>query len=432
MLGWRRFRRTALATLAMAAATAGWSASAGASGNGDPSSAPGVTANSITVASLAAASGALSSGFVDIIYGVRAYIDMVNAHGGVDGRKIIWTKVADDQGNPTTDVLQARNLVVQDHVFAIVGVGTPFFEAGPYLGQSGTPTFGYLVEGGWNRYANLFGAYGSVLDYNTNGGVLTYVVNQLHISAVAVLAYGFVATSKDACQAAVSGMEHNGVNVAYSDLNMSYLEDPTADVQQLASHHIGMVLTCVDGPENLKIAEALHQYGVNAREVWLNGYSRSVASDNAAVLSGDLFQLQHIPFEAVKDYPGKYPAMAQYISTMNKYEPKWTYDDISFQGWLNAELFVDGLRKVGRNLTQKALVDAINKMNFNGDGLTGGFAWKTAHTISVGPYCSSWVEVTPSGTYQPIFVQHGDQTLMCFNATTPKVLPLPAGLEPTS
>jgi branched-chain amino acid transport system substrate-binding protein len=428
---WRWLRTLAFASLALSLASVGWSGAAEASGSGG--SAPGVTSNTINVASLAAASGALSTGFVDLIYGVKAYFDMVNAHGGVDGRKIHWIKVADDQGSPTTDEIQARNLVQQDHVFAIVGVGTPFFESGPYLGSTGTPTFGYLVEGGWNKYHNLFGAYGSVLDYNTNGGALTYVVHQLHDTSVAVMAYGFVATSKDACQAAVSGMKHNGVNVSYQDLNMSYLEDPTPDVQQISAHHADLVFTCVDGPENLKIAEALHQYGVNAKLVWLNGYSRSVASDNAAVMNGDLFQLQHVPFEAVKYFPGKYPAMAQYISTMNKYEPAWTYDDISFQGWVNAELFVDGLKKVGKNLTQQKLISAINNItNFTADGLTGNVNWKTGHTISTGPYCSAWVEVTPSGTYEPAFVQKGDQTQICFNATSPKLLSLPSGLEPNS
>jgi Periplasmic binding protein len=315
-----------------------------------------------------------------------------------------------------------------------VGVGTPFFEAGPYLGQTGTPTFGYLVEGGWDKYPNLFGAYGSVLDYNTSTGVLTYVAKQLHAQSVAVLAYGFVATSKDACEPSVTGLEQNGINVGFQDLNMSYLEDPTADAQQMAAHHTDLVLTCLDGPENLKVAQALHQYGVNAKEIWQNGYDRTVARQNAAVMNGDLFSLQHVPFEAAQEYPGKYPAMQQYIDTMNKYEPQWTYDDISFQGWVNAEQFVTGLREVGKGtLTQKALVDAINNgPPFTASGLTSPINWKTSHTLSTPPFCSGWVEATASGDYQSTFVQHGDQTYMCFGRSSPTVLPLPAGVEPNS
>jgi len=416
------------AVVAMVAMVCSSGTSAAASSGG---SAPGVTSSTITVASLATSSGALSSGFVDLIYGVKAYLDMVNAHGGVDGRKIIWSKVADDQASPTTDEIQARNLVEQDHVFAIVGVATPFFESGPYLASTGTPTFGYLVEGGWNKYPNLFGAYGSEIGYNTRAGVLTYVAHEEHAQSVAVLAYGFVATSKDACQAAATGMKRNGVNVAYQDLDMTYLEDPTSDVEQMAAHHTDLVLTCLDGPEDLSIAESLHQYGVNAKEIWENGYDRATVRQNAAALSGDLFYLQHVPFEAVQEFPGKYPSMAQYIATMNKYEPTWTYDDISFQGWVNAELFVAGLRAVGRDLTQQKLVNAINKMtDFTAGGLIAPVNWKTAHTKSTPPFCSAWLQVTTSGKYQSVLVQHGDQTYMCFGATSPTVLPFPAGVEP--
>ena len=50
--------------------------------------APGVTSNSIIVGTLATESGALSPGFGEIVDGAQAYFDMVNAQGGVNGRKI--------------------------------------------------------------------------------------------------------------------------------------------------------------------------------------------------------------------------------------------------------------------------------------------------------------------------------------------------------
>ena len=89
--------------------------------------APGVTSNSITVGTLATESGPLSPGFGEIVDGVQAYFDMVNAEGGVNGRMIDMKYNLDDQGNSTNDETQARNLVLEDHVFAVIGVGTPFF-----------------------------------------------------------------------------------------------------------------------------------------------------------------------------------------------------------------------------------------------------------------------------------------------------------------
>jgi hypothetical protein len=70
----------------------------------------------------------------------------------------------DDQGIPTEDNDLARTLVTQDHVFAVVGVGTPFFTGARYLAETGTPAFGYQVSADWSDGPNLFGQDGSYLD----------------------------------------------------------------------------------------------------------------------------------------------------------------------------------------------------------------------------------------------------------------------------
>jgi len=37
--------------------------------------------------------------------------------------------------------------------------------------------------------------------------------------------------------------------------------------------------------------------------------------------------------------------MEQYLKTMKKYEPKWTFNDLAFEGYLNAVQFVQGLKE---------------------------------------------------------------------------------------
>ena len=180
--------------------------------------APGVTGNSIAVGALATESGPLSSGFGEITDGVQAYFDMVNAEGGVNGRILDLKYNLDDQGNSTNDETQARNLVEQDHVFAVVGVGTPFFYGSTFLAQTQTPTFGYVVTSNWNNYPNLFGAYGSYLDYSTEEPTAAFLAKALGSKSVAVVAYSF-GPSKDPCQDVVNGLVHFGVHVGFKDLN---------------------------------------------------------------------------------------------------------------------------------------------------------------------------------------------------------------------
>jgi branched-chain amino acid transport system substrate-binding protein len=64
------------------------------------------------------------SAYAPTLTGAQAYFDYVNAHGGVNGRKIVY-KVEDDQYNPVETVSLTQKLVEQDGVFAIFNsIGT--------------------------------------------------------------------------------------------------------------------------------------------------------------------------------------------------------------------------------------------------------------------------------------------------------------------
>src|ERR1019366_10478005 len=88
--------------------------------------APGVSSTEIDVGSIANVTGPLSSDFAPLVNGVQAYFSMINTEGGVAGRKLKLAYQEDDQGSPTINLTVAQKLVEQDHVFAVVGVGTPF------------------------------------------------------------------------------------------------------------------------------------------------------------------------------------------------------------------------------------------------------------------------------------------------------------------
>jgi branched-chain amino acid transport system substrate-binding protein len=100
---------------------------------------PGVTKTSITVGGTFPLTGPAA------LYGVipkaeNAYFQYVNAHGGVNGRKIV-DKVYDDQYNPAMTVPLTKKLVEQDHVFADYGsLGTaPTLATRDYLNKLGVP-----------------------------------------------------------------------------------------------------------------------------------------------------------------------------------------------------------------------------------------------------------------------------------------------------
>src|SRR5262249_20437206 len=101
---------------ALAACTSG---NSGSGGTKAAASVPGITATSVTVGSHQPLTGPAAPGYSKISPATKAYFDYVNAHGGVNGRKINYIAL-DDMYNPATTVTVVRQLVQQDKVFAIL------------------------------------------------------------------------------------------------------------------------------------------------------------------------------------------------------------------------------------------------------------------------------------------------------------------------
>ena len=385
-----------------------------------------MTATQINVGSIANITGPLSSDFAPVVNGVEAYFSMVNAQGGVDGRKLKLAYQTDDQGSSSTDLTVAQKLVEQDHVFAVVGVGTPFFGGAKYLASQGTPTFGYVVSADWQYKPTVFGAFGSLLAYNTGVPADAYVASQLGAKSIAVIAYN-VPQSAAACQAAVTGMRQFGLNVSYVDLNFPFGSDPTADVLQMKSHNVDLMYTCLDVTGNVAFARAIQQNGLTMHQVWFSGYDRGTLKQYGSIMSGVYLLVQHVPFEAALAFPGVYPALDTYIKEMQKYQPAYTYDEVAMTGWISAQEFVTGLKLVKGKLTQKKLVAAFNSETAYTGGLQPPVDWAggksvSAHWAAIPPYCAAYVEVQ-SGQFVPAFVQGQHSVFVCFNLKSDNPIP---------
>jgi branched-chain amino acid transport system substrate-binding protein len=84
---------------------------------------PGVTPTQIVLGATGPLTGS-ESAYAPTLTGAQAYFDYVNAHGGVNGRKIVY-KVEDDQYNPVETVQLTQKLIEQEGVFAIFNsIGT--------------------------------------------------------------------------------------------------------------------------------------------------------------------------------------------------------------------------------------------------------------------------------------------------------------------
>jgi branched-chain amino acid transport system substrate-binding protein len=396
--------------------------------------APGVSATQVSVGSIASLTGAISADFASFVPGIQAYLDTVNANGGVNGRKVVLTANLDDAGTGFNQL--SHTLIQQDNVFAAF-ISTFFFTPGLFV-QTKTPTFGYNTSGNWTPAPNLFGAGGSTQDYNYGAQSIGYLMKQLNAKSAAVVSYGPAITSSyDACHTAAQKLQAAGVNVVYTNLDESLGGDYTPAVQRMQQAGADFVWTCMQSSDNITLARAIKQYGLNVHQLWFSGYDNALLSQYSDLMQGVYFNLNgNVPFQVATAYPGKYPGMDQYLAAMNKYSPKDTYSLLALQGWQSAALLVEGIKRAGSNLTQANVVNQINQItDFNAGGVSTVVDWTKLHTVKQTsfPGCSAFVKV--SGTKFVPAVAKAPQTIVCFaqdaNPKNPVLATPPAGTPGT-
>ena len=375
---------------------------------------PGVTPTTINTGAMSTLTGPIASNFESLVPGIQAYYDYVNAHGGVDGRKIQLTYNTDDTGNPSQDTALEHTLVDQDHVFAVAGVATAFFTP-TYFVQTCTPTFGYNVTGNWSGPENLFAAGGSVQDYAAGDPAWIYLAKKVEKTpSVGVLAYN-IASSNGSCNQAIDAFKKAGINVSYQDTSIGYGSSVIPDAERMKAAGTNFILSCMDVTGNISLARGVKQYGIQAKQLWLNGNDQSTLNQYQDLMQGVYFNIQHVPFDAPLN---KYPGLAQYISAMKKYQPKWVYDEVALQGWQSAQLLVAGLKADGPNPTQLGVINAINKMTAEtANGLTTPTNWSPGgggHTYPItSSSCSGFIQV--QGDKYVTVIAKKPQVFVCFH-----------------
>ena len=397
----------------------------------------GVYSTRVVVGALVSQTGPLPALFAPVVTGARAYIDMVDAKGGVDGREIDLAYTLDDQSSPSIDASQARTLVDQYHVFAVVAVATASFAGGKFLAAQGVPTFGLHVNPQWMDGPSLYGNNGSYITFTSPNVQAAFVAQQHHVRAAAVLAYN-VAQSQQGCRGMVNGLRRYHVPIAYEDLAIpAPASDLHADVTRMKQAKVDMVVSCMTLSGDVLLSQTMRATGMTGvTQLWATGYDENAIRQHTSSMQGVYFMEPNVPFEVTKLHPGAYPGMDQFQKTLKRYFPRTLPSETALAGWTSAALFVEGLRAVGRNLTRSRLVHAINTFtSFTADTILAPVDWRTAHTSSGPINCNAFVQAEGK-TFVPVYGTK-KSVFSCFETPHPPVTrpisvlnPVPAGVPP--
>ncbi len=335
-------------------------------------SVPGVTSTTIDVGGIAAVTNQLGAPYADGFTGLQAYFNYINAKGGIYGRKFKLVAQLDDQDRASGDVEAARELVEQDHVFAVAPVVTDIFDSASYLASKGVPTFGWNINSEWNDGPNLFGEKGSYLCFTCPAEAPALIAQHLGVKNVAILAYT-AAQSQTCAQGTEAGFKQYGFNVELVDDSISFgFTDLGADVDTMKAKNVQFVSTCMDVGGEVNAAQEIRRAGLpNVKFYAPEGYAPSTLAKYGNELNGIYFGIDFWPFEDVKSSP-ELTLFAQQMAKLHK-----PLTEQALSGWINGDMLYEGIKLAGPNFTQKSVVDAINTQvnGYTANGLRPPVDW---------------------------------------------------------
>ena len=370
----------------------GGGGSGGTASNGQVAvDAPGVTATEIRVGGIASVTNPLGGNYGDIFKGVQAYFDMVNSKGGIYGRKLVLAAQVDDHVSNNQQAV--TQLLTQDNVFAVMPVAVLLFSGADTLVRQNVPTFGWTINPEWggtkaNPKLNMFGESGSYLGFTDASPVLPYLAQKTNRHKVGVLAYT-VAQSAQCAEGVKNSFEKYGkdadAQVVYEDKSIAFgVASLAPQVSKMKQAGVDLVTTCMDTNGVVTLAKEMKKQSLDAIQYLPDAYDHTFVKTYGDLFEGSIVRTDFTQWELPKD---QQPAgLGNYLSWISKQNTNPSED--SMNGWLNADLFVNGLKAAGPDFSRQKLIDAINKMTaYKADGLLQGVNWTVAHTGTDGTFC---------------------------------------------
>lgn len=286
----------------------------------------------------------------------RAWVDDINAHGGIGGRQVALISVdpADSSG-----IAAARMLVDEKHVVAIVGYTDPTVSTwGPYVAANNVPVIGGLPidliatsnPDFFPIGSNIFAAaYGMVAKAKTLGprlGLL-YCAENTQCQGVQQL-LEFLGGSLGVELAASAKVATTGAT------------DYTDACQALIDGNVQSYTVAADGPVVVKIADRCASMGLDARFVATGGTVRTLYLDSPS-LDGALIADSTAPF--VDD---SVPATRKYQDLIADLDLFGLNGPVTFYTYASFELFKKAVENAavpnGEAVTSEDLRNGLYQM----------------------------------------------------------------------
>ena len=189
----------------------------------------------------------------------------------------------------------------------------------------------------------------------------------------------------------------------YSDSLSFGAADFSVEVGKMKDAGVDFVTTCMDTNAVLSVAKEMRQQELDAIQYLPNGYDQEFMAVNGEFFEGSIVRTPFTPYETDPQPEG----LEEYLDWME--ELGFTPNEYTTYGWINAAMFVEGLRAAGPEFTQQKVIDALNEMtDVTLGGILAGIDWTTQHEDTTpAKFCAAFV-VIEDGEFVNEFVTEGD------------------------
>jgi ABC-type branched-subunit amino acid transport system substrate-binding protein len=318
--------------------------------------------------------------------GAQARFKVENDKGGVNGRKINYLGWTDDGNSPDTNLQETRRLIQQEQVAALVPVMTPWYlEGAKFAQQQGIPAFGWGISAGFCTTKFAFGFSGCLtppppvkIASNTWGGLIDeYFQSQGEQQGAEGKTAAVIAEDNDSGKSGVKVIAATAkavdMDVVYEKASMPAAEGgtPVSDF----SPYINDIMTSADGGQPdvvfvvisqnnlLGFAPALDAAGFDGLQTNAVLYSPQAA----AIVKGDFVLTQFATPEAASTTP----AVQDFVDAVEAIDPEAVINQPTIAGYISADMFIQALKKAGKNPTSESIQKAAAKLTYGLKGMVG-------------------------------------------------------------
>lgn len=321
---------------------------------------PGVTDTEILIGSSSALSGHAGQLGTNYIHGAMARINQVNEEGGIYGRAIRVISY-DDQYDPPKAVENTQKLINEDKVFALFNyVGTPTaVMVIPIVEEAEVPLIGLFTGANVLREPvkkyifNIRASYYQEIEH-----AMKYFVDKLGLNKVAVF-YQADDYGMDGLQGTKIALEKRGLEPvalgSYTRGTMN-VEEAVKAITESEAEIVVMVGTYSPTAKFVKL--------VKDKEPEMIFHSVSFVGPEEFVkeLEGhtdSVFVSQVVP---PLHYTELLDSVEKYVENLAKYYPGESPSFEGLEGFVNAKVLAEGLRRCGGNLTREGLIEALESI----------------------------------------------------------------------